>query len=107
MNNRTKDPRVLEKRLADLDQKIQNALYQSRRWNNRASDLIADRDALREAMKPKDEAQHLAARAVEWLCTPEGQESMRKAAADNSEFIEALKKSRHIPWEKLHEPFTI
>lgn len=94
---------VTSKKVAAINKKIEHALARARSWNDLAGRLIVER----EAMKPKDDAAKMAARAVEYLCSPEGQESIRRAAADSAEFIEALKKSRHIPWEKLHEPFTI
>jgi hypothetical protein len=49
----------------------------------------------------------LAARVIEWLSSPEGQESMRQAAAQSEELAEKLRAARNIPWEKLHAPFTI
>jgi hypothetical protein len=45
--------------------------------------------------------------AVEWLRSPAGQAAMRAAKEANQPFIDSLKKARQIPWEKLHEPFTI
>lgn len=49
----------------------------------------------------------MAAACLEWMESPEGREHMRKSAEERDEFIEQLKASRNIPWEKLHEPFTI
>ena len=49
----------------------------------------------------------LAARAVEWLGSPEGKEAMRRAREASDELIANLRKARDIDWQKLHEPFTI
>lgn len=93
--------------LQRFNDRIENALKQSREWNEIAATLIAERDAAKP--KPRDEKDPavIAERAVAFLCSAEGQQAMRKAAANNAEFIEALKAARNIPWEKLHEPFTI
>ena len=49
----------------------------------------------------------VAAAFLEWMDSPEGREHMRKSAEERAEFIERLKAARNVPWEKLHEPFTI
>lgn len=49
----------------------------------------------------------VAAACLQWMESPEGREHMRKSAEERAEFIEGLKAARNIPWEKLHEPFTI
>lgn len=45
--------------------------------------------------------------ALKYLQTPRGQAAMRKHAAAAKEFADTLRKAHEIPWEKLHEPFTI
>lgn len=44
---------------------------------------------------------------LEWLKTPEGEASIAESERVIHETEEILAKGRDIPWEKLHEPFTI
>lgn len=44
---------------------------------------------------------------LEWLKTPAGQASIAESERVIRETEELLAKGRDIPWEKLHEPFTI
>lgn len=74
--------------------------------------LTAERNSLRASLvkpKPRDpnDPVSLAERALTWMQSAEGQESMRKAAAESNEFAEKLRAASNIPWERLHEPFTI
>lgn len=94
---------MTNQKLEKLNKRIDNALKESRQWNDIAAQLIEERRAL----LAKPEIKEQAARVVAWLCSPEGQEAMRKAAADSQEFADALERSRHIPLEMLHAPFTI
>lgn len=43
----------------------------------------------------------------EWLASDEGQARIKEAAQRRDEFMAKLRAARNIPWEKLHEPFTI
>jgi hypothetical protein len=53
------------------------------------------------------EIREMADRAIAYLLSPEGQEKLRKSAEESRRLAEAFRKARDIPWEKLHEPFTI
>jgi hypothetical protein len=47
------------------------------------------------------------AQALAYLMSERGQEEMRKSSRASKELEELFRKARDIPWEKLHEPFTI
>lgn len=64
---------------------------------------MSESKTAKEQVSPEE----IARRALEWMQTPEGQAALRKAAAESKEFADALRAARNIPWEKLHEPFTI
>ena len=68
---------------------------------------VKERAEERKRQAKKKDPAEMARQVLEWMQTPEGQESMRKAAAASDEFAAQLREARNIPWEKLHEPFTI
>lgn len=49
----------------------------------------------------------MAERYLAWLLTPEGQAAQAESDRRLKETEALLAKGRDIPWEKLHEPFTI
>ena len=53
------------------------------------------------------EIRHMAERTVEYLCSPEGQAELRQHREETEKLVALFRKARDIPWEKLHEPFTI
>lgn len=44
---------------------------------------------------------------LEWLGTDEGKACVKESNRRAEEFSAKLRAARNIPWEKLHEPFTI
>lgn len=44
---------------------------------------------------------------IKYLLSPRGQEAARESARRCEDTAKILAKGRDIPWEKLHEPFTI
>lgn len=44
---------------------------------------------------------------LSWLLTPEGEAAQAESERRIRETEALLAKGRDIPWEKLHEPFTI
>lgn len=52
-------------------------------------------------------AKPLVQQFLDWLQTPEGQAEIEKGKRIVHETELLLAKGRDIPWEKLHEPFTI
>jgi len=54
-----------------------------------------------------DEMIAMAKSVLAYLQTERGQKAARESAARCKETAELLAKGRDIPWEKLHEPFTI
>lgn len=44
---------------------------------------------------------------IAYLRTERGQEMIREMSKASADLAELLKSARDIPWEKLHEPFTI
>lgn len=51
--------------------------------------------------------QEIATKVIAYLESDEGKAAMRKAAEESKELEEMFRKAREIPWQKLHEPFTI
>lgn len=55
----------------------------------------------------EDEIKQAAAKTIAYLQSDEGREAMRKAAQENEEFFEWLRKASKPSWESLHRPFDI
>lgn len=53
------------------------------------------------------EMMEMAETVFNWLLSEQGQEAARESARRCEETAKILAKGRDIPWEKLHEPFTI
>lgn len=53
------------------------------------------------------EIRRMAERTIEYLLSPEGKEQMRKHQEEMRKLEALFQKARNIPWERLHEPFTI
>ncbi len=55
----------------------------------------------------KETPEEMAARAVEWLSSPEGEAAMRRLAEDHKKACERLRKARQVSWEDMNRPVTI
>jgi hypothetical protein len=53
------------------------------------------------------EIKAMAERALKYLMSTEGQMRLRERDLQAEAVAELFRKSRYIPWEKLHEPFTV
>jgi hypothetical protein len=53
------------------------------------------------------EIRAMAEKTVRYLFSPEGQMQLRKHREEADKIVELFRQARNIPWEKLHEPFTI
>lgn len=59
-----------------------------------------------EEIRTKD-PKAMAQKCIEWLESDEGRAAMREASKRSDEFAKQLREMSKVPWEKLHEPFTI
>lgn len=60
-----------------------------------------------QAQGGEQETKELVERFFAYVNSPEGQKRLRRAAAESKALSDKLRRMRHIPWEKLHAPFTI
>jgi len=51
-----------------------------------------------------EEIQALATKLKEFLETPEGKESLRKAAEESAKAVKDMEERTKIPWEWMHRP---
>ncbi len=70
-------------------------------WLGRAEAALGHQPAYSES------AREIVAKTMAYLQSPEGRERLRKSHEETKALVEVFKKARDVPWEKLHEPFTI
>lgn len=62
---------------------------------------------MKHSMSEQGTTKAMVQRFLDWLETPEGKAATEESERRISETKALLAKGRDIPWEKLHEPFTI
>ena len=62
---------------------------------------------MKSARLSKHEIERMARKALAYLNSPAGRRALAKSAREAKAAADVLRRARDIPWERLHEPFTI